>query len=85
MSGPSGRTTKPLQPGAYAWGSMRADLGLSIRELAERSGVNRGLLSLTEAGRYIPTAEEWRAVLEVLLEETLRQGYKPHRLRQVTA
>jgi hypothetical protein len=82
MSGPAGRTTKPLATGGSAWGPKRVELGLSIRELSERTGVNRGILSMAETGRLIPTAEEWTAVWDALWDEAITQWGQPHRLRR---
>lgn len=50
----------------YAWGSERVRLGLSMRDLAELSGVNKGTLSLIEAGRLVPTADQYRDVMDAL-------------------
>ena len=44
---------------------LRADVGLSIRDLADRTKINRGRLSIIERG-VIPSAEELRRILEVL-------------------
>lgn len=41
-------------------------MGVSIRQLSTASGVSRGLLSLMEGGRMIPTAREWDAVTAAL-------------------
>ena len=38
--------------------ARRRSLYLSLRQLAEYTGINRGALSLWERGRYIPTADE---------------------------
>jgi hypothetical protein len=45
------------------WGRERAALGWSLRELAERSGVNRGDLSKFERGRGCPTPDQARQLL----------------------
>jgi hypothetical protein len=45
------------------WGRERAALGWSLRELAERSGLNRGDLSRFERGRGCPTPEQARQLL----------------------
>ncbi len=44
---------------------LRADVGLSIRDLSDRTGINRGRLSIIERG-VIPSAEELRRILDVL-------------------
>jgi transcriptional regulator with XRE-family HTH domain len=40
-------------------------VGLSIRDLAERTGINRGRLSIIERG-VLPTADEVRRIIAVL-------------------
>lgn len=59
-------TPPPLRTGGLAWGAERVALGLSLAELARRSGVSKATLSLAENGRLIPTAAEWQAVSDVL-------------------
>lgn len=44
---------------------LRGEVGLSIRDLAERAQINRGRLSIIERG-VIPSAEELRRILQVL-------------------
>lgn len=48
------------------WTGLRAERGLSLRQLEARTGINRGTLSLIEAGRLIPTPDQAAAILEVL-------------------
>jgi hypothetical protein len=55
----------PTTRGA-AWGPERAALGLSLRQLEKLSGINRGILSLVEAGRIVPSGREYAAVTEAL-------------------
>ena len=57
------------------WAEARRAAGLSLRELEQRSGVNRGLLSLLERGRLIPTPDQAAVILRALTattDETLR-------------
>lgn len=61
------RTTQ-LHTGGRAWGPERVALGISIRKLAELSGVDKAILSLVENGRMIPTGPEYDAVMNVLRE-----------------
>lgn len=49
-----------------AWGPERIRLGLSLRELSKRSGIDKAILSMAENGRLIPTADEYQAVTRVL-------------------
>ncbi len=65
-------TPRPLRTGGRAWGPERVALGLSIRDLARLSGVNRGILSMAENGRIIPSGLEWTAVTAALA--TAREG-----------
>ena len=59
-------TKPPLRTGGSAWGPQRVALGVSIRRLADLSGVDKAYLSLAENGRYIPTGEQYRAVMDAL-------------------
>lgn len=53
------RAPQALNTGGLLWGPKRVRLGISIRELARVSGVNRGLISLMETGRMVPTGLEY--------------------------
>lgn len=59
---PSARviTTPPAK--RHTWRGMREVRGLSLRELEERIGLNRGLLSRIEHG-FGPTPDQARALL----------------------
>ncbi len=59
---------RPLTTGGFAWGPERIRLGLSIRELARRSNVDKAILSMVENGRLIPSAKEYEDVMRVLRE-----------------
>ena len=49
---------RALQTLATPWGRLRAETGWSLREAAERSGINRGDLSKFERGRGCPTPDQ---------------------------
>ena len=55
-------TQTPLRTGGRLWGPRRVALGISIRRLAELSGVDKAYLSLAENGKYIPSGEQYDAV-----------------------
>jgi len=63
------RNPQPVVTKGGAWGTERVALGLSMGRLSVLSGVNKGELSLIEAGRLVPTAEQWNAVMRVLRQE----------------
>ena len=44
----------------------RLESGLSIRQLEMRTGINRGMLSLFERGRYLPTLAEQQRIASAL-------------------
>ena len=54
---------------------QRADLGLSLRELERRSGVSRGLISLYERGRYVPSTEQLAAIMGALQAARMEQAF----------
>lgn len=54
--------------------ARRRNLYLSLRELAEYTGINRGSLSLWERGRYLPTADEQSRLTAVLQDFELAKG-----------
>lgn len=66
------RGKRQLSTNGSAWGPQRVALGLSLRQLEQLSGINRGVLSLAEAGRLVPTGEEYQAVMKAL--EAFRDG-----------
>lgn len=68
------KTRMPLRTKGQAWGPRRVELGVSLRDLSTRSGINRGDLSKIEAGRMVPTANEFQRVMAVLEEEAAAQG-----------
>lgn len=60
------KNVPPLRTKGYAWGQLRVRRGVSMRELAERSGVPKSVLSFVESGRVNPTAEEFNRVMAAL-------------------
>jgi len=60
------RGKRQLKTGGRAWGAERVSLGLSLRQLAVLSGIDRGILSQVENGRLIPSGDEYLAVNEAL-------------------
>ena len=60
------KTPQPPRTAGHAWGPERVRLGLSLRRLAELSGVERSVLSRVESGRMIPTGDEFDAVMVAL-------------------
>lgn len=61
-------TPQPLRTKGFVWGKRRVALGVSMRELAELASVSKGMLSLMEAGRLIPTEDEYDRVTAALDE-----------------
>ena len=59
-------TRYALKTGGRAWGPARVALGISIRRLADLSGVDKAILSMAENGRLIPSGPEYTAVMSVL-------------------
>lgn len=60
------KTLPPLRTKGYAWGRLRVERGVSMRELEERSGVHRSVLSFAESGRINPTGDEFMRVMAAL-------------------
>lgn len=60
------RTRAPLTSGGLLWGTQRVAAGISVRQLEERSGVSRGLISLMERGRFIPDVDQYAAITSAL-------------------
>lgn len=55
-----------MSPRASAsWRDRRIEAGLTIRQLEELSGLNRGLLSSIERGRACATPDQAEAILTV--------------------
>ncbi len=46
-----------------AWGRPRGEKGWSLRDLAERTGINAGELSRIERGRSCPTPDQAARIL----------------------
>lgn len=62
------KTPQPLRTRGFVWGKRRVELGVSMSELSRLSGVSKGLLSMMEAGRLIPTEDEYGRVTAALDE-----------------
>lgn len=60
------RKEQQFTSGGRLWGNERVRAGVSLRQLAERSGVPKGSLSLMEHGRLIPTSDEYDRVIAAL-------------------
>lgn len=54
-----------MEPNSQPFRQLRRASGLSIRKLAERTGINRGRLSIIERG-VLPTPDEARRIVEAL-------------------
>jgi transcriptional regulator with XRE-family HTH domain len=63
-----------VQPPATPWGKARAGRGWSIRELADRTGINRGDISKFERGRGCPTPDQARRLLAAFDGSILEQA-----------
>jgi len=59
-------TQPPLRSRGFAWGPQRVRLGISLSELSQRVGINKGTLSYIEGGRMVPTADEYERVMSTL-------------------
>lgn len=51
------------RPASRSWRDLRIDSGLTLRQLEELSGINRGELSRIERGRTCPTPDQAIAIL----------------------
>lgn len=59
------RGKRQLSPNATSeWGQRRIAADLSIRDMAELTGINLAFLSLLDHGRYTPTPEETEKLLD---------------------
>jgi DNA-binding transcriptional regulator YiaG len=61
----SGCNPRQRTPRGGTWRSIRESTGLSIREMADRTGINRGQLSKIENGRACPTPLEAQTILNL--------------------
>jgi predicted transcriptional regulator len=50
------------------WGRPRGALGWSLRDLAEKTGINAGELSRIERGRSCPSRDQARRILDAYAE-----------------
>lgn len=70
-STPSATRTGPAIQGSNTpWSRQRIAAGLSISELAAKSGVARSVVGLIDQGRMVPSPAEAAALLRVLPAET---------------
>ena len=56
--------TRPTK--ALAWRTRREATPLGLSELARQANINKGVLSMIETGRMVPTPAEAEAILAVL-------------------
>lgn len=80
---PSDQSSRPpAQSPAQSVGellrSRRESAGLSVSELARRSGLTRGTIQNLESGRTAPTPETFRRLAEIV---ELQLSEPPHPLR----
>lgn len=68
------RKSQRFVTGGRLWGNERVRLNVSLRDLADESGVPKGSLSLMEHGRLIPTSDEYDAVMRALAVLAKPQG-----------
>ena len=64
------RGKRQLKPGPTDWGRRRVEADLSIRDLADLTGINTGLLSMLERGRWLPTPDEAERITAALRDRT---------------
>lgn len=74
------RNSQQVSTKGYAWGKLRVELGLSMRDLSERSGISKPVLSQVESGRMVPTGDEFIKVIAVLWD--LQERRSLEQLRQ---
>lgn len=67
----------PISTKGFAWGKRRVELDLSLRELAELTGLNLGDLSRCESGRMVPTGDEYAKVTAALEAVAKKRGAIP--------
>lgn len=46
------------------WGRRRVEADLSLRDLGELTGINRGLLSMLDRGQFIPSPAQSQRLLD---------------------
>lgn len=57
-----------MREGSTVYAQRRVALGLSLRDVERRTGINRGFLSRVERGRMIPTQDESALLLNFYAE-----------------
>ena len=58
------RGKRQLKQGPSEWSRRRVNADLSLRDLAELTGINAGLLSMLEAGRWLPDPDQSARLLD---------------------
>ncbi len=60
------RADRQHATGGLLWGARRVRAKVSLRELAAASGINKGLISMMEHGRVMPTSAEYDRIVAAL-------------------
>ena len=61
------RGKRTLRQGPSDWSRRRVEADLSLRDLAELTGINAGLLSMLEQGRWIPDPDQSAKLLDAFV------------------
>lgn len=69
------RGKRQLRAGPTEWGALRVAADLSIRDLATLTGINSGLLSMLERGRWLPDPGQAEAITRAIREA--QAAHKP--------
>lgn len=76
------RGKRQLRPGPTEWGKRRVEADLSIRDLEELTGINSGLLSMLERGRWLPTPDEAERISKAFRDGKARLAAAPTENRE---
>ena len=63
MTNPAHRG-QTIRGSANEWSQMRLNAGLSITDLALRAGIPRSIVGLIDKGRFVPTPDQARRLME---------------------
>lgn len=63
----NGCNPRETAPVIRSWADIRRSAGMSIRDMAEATGINRGTLSKIERGQACPTPSEAHRLLQLLV------------------
>ena len=74
VRGMAKRKYQPPRTGGHLWGRRRVEAGVTLSALSAECGVNKGVLSLMENGRVIPTSQEYDAIIDALARLTPSEG-----------